>query len=283
MLNYAENIKRIRKMKNITQSELAKGIASQGMISKVEKKQISPDIDLLEAIAKKLECSLMDLLLDKDGNNLEQMYSYMNGLVSRREYHLLEQFFKSDPSIVTIKKENESYYRWINGVILTQNYTKYDEGIIEMKEALNLTSNSQLKMRILIGLSGLYSEIDKFDESLRYLLETLELSEQVEIDYKLKQKTNFQLARLYSVMEQFNESIFYNRIAIQFSVEKDSLYLLDDLYLLLADSYLRLGEVNKANNNVLLAKTVAEIRSNTKLIPYIERTQYKIENRLKNE
>lgn len=278
MLNYAENIKKIRKTKKLTQADLAEGIASQGMISKVEKRQLSPDIDLLEAIAVKLDCSLMELLIDKDENNLNQVYSYLNGIVSRREYQLLERFFKSDPSIKVIKTENESYYRWIHGVILTQNDDNYDEGIAEMKEALQISSDNQLKVRILIGLSALYSEIEQLDVSLNYLLEALKLSEKIKIENNLKQKINFQLARLYSVMEQFNDSIFYNRVAIQFSIEKDSLYLLDDLYLLLSDSYLRIGETNKAYSNVDLAQTIAEIRSNTKLMPYIERTRYQIDN-----
>ncbi len=92
-MNYAENIKRIRLRKKYTQSELADGIASQGMISKIEKKQLSPDIDLLEAIAEKLNCSIMDLLTNNNDDELKQVYSYMNDLVKRREYSLLGLLF----------------------------------------------------------------------------------------------------------------------------------------------------------------------------------------------
>lgn len=276
MLNYAENIKKIRKRKNYTQSELAKDIASQGMISKIEKRQLSPDIDLLEAIADKLDCSLMDLLSDNNESELNQVYSYIDDFVSRREYQLLEHFFENDSMIKTIKEENESYYKWISGIILSQNKKRYEDGIAEMVHALNVSLNDQLTTRILVGLSGLYSETGQFEESLECLLEASTLSENVTLDIKLKQTINFQLARVYSVMEKFDQSIFYNRLAIQFAVEQDSLYLLDDLYLLLADSYLRINQINKAKANITLANTIAELRGNTQLIPYIELTQNQI-------
>lgn len=280
MLYYAENIKKIRKRKKVTQSELAEGIASQGMISKIEKKQISPDVDLLQAIAEKLDCSLMDLVLENKENGLSQTYSYINKLIDKREYTLLEQCIKTDLRVKTMKQANESFYKWVNGIILSQNYHQYQEGIKEMVEAVNLSLNDSLKIRILVGLSGLYSEIQQFEKSLNSLLEATTLSEKVTVDNQLKQSINFQLARVYSVLEQFEDSIFYNRIAIQYTIGEESLYLLDDLYLLLADSYFRTGKMHEAHKYVQLASAVAEIRTNTQLIPYIERTQSKIENQL---
>ena len=282
MLNYAENIKKLRKRKHFTQSDLAKGISSQGMISKIEKKQISPDIDLLEAIAQKLECPLMELIMGEDENELSQVYSYMNMLVSKREYELLEKFFKSDSLIDKIKERNETYYKWINGVILSQNYKDYVEGIRLMTEALDSSGDDELKVRILTGLSALFSEIEEFENSIKYLLEATELSKEVQIDNNLKQKIQFKLARMYSVLEKFNDSIFYNRIGIQFAIEDNNLYLLDDFYLLLADSYLRTNKIDKANEVIKLASTIAEIKSNDQLIPYIERTQNEIEELIKN-
>lgn len=280
MLNYAENIKKIRKRKNFTQAELAAGIASQGMISKIEKKQISPDIDLLEAIADKLDCSLMELLADSDDNQWHQMYSYINNLVKLREYKLLEQFVSNEPMIEMLKIENKPYYHWLCGIILSEIKQDYKKGIREMKLALSLSRDQQLSIRILVGLSALYSELNQSDQSIDYLLEASTLSEKGEVDLELKQSLNFQIARMYSVMEEFNKSIFYNRIAIQFAVEHDSLYVLDDLYLLLADSYLRTKQLNKAQSNIDLAKAIATVKSNNKLLPYIELTKQQINDEM---
>lgn len=280
MLNYAENIKMLRKRKNYTQAELAKGITSQGMISKIEKKQISPDIDLLDALSKKLECSIMDLLSGNTKNDLEQVFSYMNNLVSKRDYVLLEHFFRTDPIIKRIRQVNEPYYKWIKSIILTQNDRNYEEGINEMLSALNLSTDNQLTVRILIGLSGVYSEIKMFNESLQYLVQATTLSEKLEVSDNLRQKLNFQFARVYSVLEKFNDSIFYNRLAIQFAVEQENLYLLDDLYLLLADSYLKTDQLDNALKYVKLAMAVAEVRNNFQLTPYIELTQAQIKEKM---
>lgn len=275
-VKYAEKIKKLRKEKNITQVQLAEGISSQAMISKIEKKQISPDIDLLIKISQKLECSLIDLLSEED----DELYKYIYNLVSKREYKLLEQFFYSDSSIKNIKQNNLAFYKWIKGVIYTQNYKEYDKGISEMVAALDKSSDMQLKIRILIGLSALYSEIKKFDKSLDYLLKAEHLSTQIDIDTKLQQKINFQLARLYSVLEQFDNVVFYSKIAVQFAIKKDSMYLLDDLYLLLADSYLRTNQLLLADLYVDKSLLIAEIRTNQQLLPYIERTKNQIKSKI---
>lgn len=277
MLHYAENIKKLRKQKKITQSELADGIASQGTISKIEKNQISPDIDLLEAIAGRLECSVLDLLMKDTKNDLNQIYIYLENLIVKREYLLLEQFFKSDSSIQKIKFENESFYRMINSIIISQNYNDYEKSIVEMLNALELSENNQFTIRILVGISGLYSEIEDFDKSLNNLLEAVELSKKTKIDSQLQQKIYYQLARVYSVLENFEDSIFYNKIAIEFAVKCDSLFLLDDLYLLLSDSYLRTDNYEEARKYVEMSKIIATIRSNNQLIPYIEKTKLQIE------
>lgn len=280
MLNYAENIKRIRKRKNYTQAELAAGIASQGMISKIEKKQLSPDIDLLEAIAKKLDCSLMELLSDSNDSKLNQIYSYINKLVKLREYKLLDQFVNNEPMIKIIKVENKPYYHWVQGIIFSEIKNDYKNSIKEMELALSLSKDPQLSIRVLVGLSALYSEVKQYDKSIDHLLEASTLSEQEEVELELKQSINFQIARMYSVMEDFNKSIFYNRIAIQFAVDQDSLYLLDDLHLLLADSYLRTEQVYKAQTNIDFAKAIAKVKSNNKLLPYIELTKQQIREKI---
>lgn len=82
MIYYAHNIRQLRKEKGFTQSKLAENITSQGVISKIEKEIISPDIKTLQAIADKLNISLHDLLFEStEKNMLQQFYSQVNILL----------------------------------------------------------------------------------------------------------------------------------------------------------------------------------------------------------
>lgn len=80
----AENIKRIRTEKGISQRELARRINMSGqMISKIEKSETSPSIETLSKIAKTLDVSVNDLLdmevgkLQKEGKGLESLESIL--------------------------------------------------------------------------------------------------------------------------------------------------------------------------------------------------------------
>lgn len=64
-MSIADNIKKYRKIKRLTQVQLAERInKSESSIRKYEGNTVTPDIPTLEDIAEALECSLFDLTMD---------------------------------------------------------------------------------------------------------------------------------------------------------------------------------------------------------------------------
>lgn len=277
MTNYSKNIKKWRKKKKWTQAELASGITSQGMISKIEKNTISPDIDLLEKIAYKLDSTLIDLLTNDSNDELNFIYSHINNLILKREYELLAGYVDSENKIEKIKKQNKGYYYWIQAIISALHYGKYEEGIELLELALKNNKDIQLNVRILNNLSAFYSVIEKYEDALDYSQQAKKLADTIQIDNKLKQQIYFQQARLHSNIQEYSDAIFFSKIAVEYTVSINSLFLLDDLYLLIGNSYKELGELKKAEENTNIAYTIATIKSHSQLLPYIERTQKQIE------
>lgn len=279
MLHYSTNIKALRQAKNLTQAELAEGIASQSVISNIEKGTISPGIDILEKIATKLGISLQDLLFnDDDETKLTQLYSYIDQLLKKRNYIELKNIVQQHTDMKILIERHPAYFKWLNSLIEIHVNDNIDEGIQLSKEALAQTDDNAFKVRILIGLAGDYSNINDLNTALEYLKQGKDLSQKTDIDTSLQFKINYQLARLHSVTQNIQEAIFHSKLAIQYTIEHESLELLDDLHLLLGDAYLTLEKLDLAEEYTQRAHTLATLKNNAVLLPYIERTLLQIEN-----
>lgn len=170
MLHYSTNIKALRQAKNLTQAEIAEGIASQSVISNIEKGTISPGIDILEKIASKLGISLQDLLFnDDDETKLTQLYSYIDQLLKKRNYIELKNIVQQHTNMKILIERHPAYFKWINSLIEIHVNDNIDEGIQLSKEALVQTDDNAFKVRILIGLAGDYSNINDLGTALEYL------------------------------------------------------------------------------------------------------------------
>lgn len=176
-----------------------------------------------------------------------------------------------------IKNSDAGFYYWIEAIIIGLNEGKIEEGIEKLKEALEYNTDSELHIRILNNLAAFYSEIEEYDKALHYSEQATKLAKRKSLNAHLKQQIFFQQARLQSNLRKYNEAIFESKLAIQYTVEVGNLFLLDDLYLLLANSYKELKEYESAKENVEIAYTIAKVKSHSQLIPYIDRTQKQIE------
>lgn len=75
-MTFGENLKRIRKSRGMSQSELAKRVGailptSSNSISRYEKNEASPDTFKIEAIASALGCNVGDLFGEEPKKGIE--------------------------------------------------------------------------------------------------------------------------------------------------------------------------------------------------------------------
>lgn len=288
MQDYALNIRKLRKQKNMKQTDLAAGICSQGMISKIEKKQLRPDIDLLILIAKKLDVSVSELIGEHTETQNKKYLMHITSLLNSREFDVLESYLDSKAATDESVLNNPAFSRWLKGVLLATNHEDAENALQELTEALRIIDESgqpqeDLRVRIYTTLASTYILQNNYDQSIKFSNLAISLLPKTELDFETKQKVYYTLALAYSYQENFAETIFHTQIAIQVGLESSSLYLLDDLYLLLANTYIQTKEYDKANTALDKATLLADIKNHYVLKPYIERNAMQLKQLMNSQ
>ncbi|MDO4432407.1 MAG: helix-turn-helix transcriptional regulator [Aerococcaceae bacterium] len=281
MGHYADNIKRIRRQKEIRQAELAEGICSQGMISKIEKKQLRPDIDLLILIAKRLGVSVSELIGEAPENYQEKLTDYINNMLEFRQYDMLETYLNTtDSQNVYVL---ESFHReWLEGVILAENYGKIEEAINKMTNLVTklekqTEADMDLKVNLYNGIAGNYTRINNYKKAAEYVDKGIELVKRIPVKFHVRQKLHYTASLVKFYLADYVDSVFNAQLALQLAVEKSSLYLVDDLLFLIADAYEADKKYDEAKKYLAKASLVADLKNNVQLKVYIERLQSKLD------
>ncbi|MCW6677534.1 helix-turn-helix domain-containing protein [Aerococcaceae bacterium NML180378] len=288
MYDYATNIRKLRKQKNLKQTDLAAGICSQGMISKIEKKQLRPDIDLLILIAKKLDVSVGELIGEHTESQNKKYLMHITNLLNAREFDVLESYLDSKAATDESVLNNPAFSKWLKGVLLAMNHADAEGALQELNEALEIVQASgepqdELVVRIYTTLASTYILMKDYTQSIKYCELAIALLPKTELDFATKQKVYYTLALSYSYQQNFAETIFHTQIAIQVGLENSSLYLLDDLYILLTNTYIETKEYDKALAALEKATLLADIKNHYVLKPYIERNATKLKQLMDNQ
>lgn len=277
--NYGLLIKQLRTERKWTQYELAEGVCSQATISKIEKGLLVPDAEILMGLAKKFDTKVSLLLGETE--ELPPFHKEVLRLLSLYRYealkHLLDKHNYLDQDPLTMIP----HQLWLLA-ILTSQLDQNHELALTYLDRIDQQATSQLsddfKLSILSSRSGIHSHLHQYDQELHYLNQCKTIIEESKqtISHRHIIRTYFALARLHNILNQLPEAIYYAQKNINIIIEKDSLLTLDDTYLTLARIYLKTQQLDKTLTHIQMAETIANLKHNTTLLPYIERTKVEI-------
>lgn len=147
MRHVGENIKRIRKAKKMTISDLAGEQISRGMISLIENGKTHPSIERLQYLADKLNVTVSDLLGNYTKSELQQIIFEAKSLIENQSFEevlllispILEQLDDSVEVAILYElnaQASEHYEEWA----LTRAIEIYEKnGMVEEAGAVRLT------------------------------------------------------------------------------------------------------------------------------------------------
>lgn len=296
-VNYSEKIKQLRLQKNMTQKDLANGICSQGLISKIEKNEVDSDIKILSKIADRLEVSVGYLIgeVDETGNNvispLPEYQSRIRELVEKNEYISLENYFKGISKDTAYLPTDSAYRLWVEAIIKAKNYNMIDDAIQTCEDALAIldakkrpeSGDLELRIDLLNLIANQYATQENPNEAIEYYSKALKLVENKANFLASQIKVLYGLARANSQLLNMLDSNFFAEQALHLSAKTKDLQHIDSLYLLLAENAIFTDDFESAEENAKRAQLIAEIKENTFLIPYINRTFAKLQLKLKNK
>lgn len=281
-MEYLANIKRLRLMHKMTQAELAEGICSQTLVSKIEQQLVSPEIGIMMGFAKKFGITLSQLVGEVPSDNVsDTIYNEIIRLNRERKYDRLYSYLQE------ILFESRSYpvefKNWVYAIVKIEVMGDMEGALELLHQAyreVNRRNYNNLFL-ILLSLGSIYTELSKFEKALTYYVEAYELQSEKIIDKSMRRKLLYNIGRCYIKMDQPLKTILYANIALQEAFGEDSIMFLDEIHLLLANAYIKLDDFYQAYDHSCKAKHLAEIRNNNHILPFIEKTQEEIQEVIK--
>ncbi|MGD6778517.1 helix-turn-helix transcriptional regulator [Sutcliffiella horikoshii] len=253
-----EEIKRIRKNKGLTQSDLANGICTQAAISGIESGRTFPSIDILYYLSLRLQVS-MDYFLEKITFRQEQYvndtYSYIEQLIKQDNFEELLEITNYELKRETGYKDEslELFLSWQQAI------SRYELKQITWEECISqlynlLDSNHYsikqqfLNIRIKNSIGNVLANNEQYTDALAIFTEILK--EEINMDgyHRMKLKVYFNVSKLYYVMEDYKKSHHYAIEGIRISLIMEDLSVLGPLYVQAGQSLFRL----KGNRNKIL-------------------------------
>ncbi|MBM0046172.1 helix-turn-helix transcriptional regulator [Anaerococcus sp. mt242] len=256
--NIGNEIKRIRKSKNMSQRMLAElsGINIES-VRRIENNYNNPRLDSFIEILDALDIDFEIVLMKDKGSSWEEASKIIRKIdydLENTNFHRIEEKIKE---LISIRENlSELYYTNLNQYIyyykgiyekeVTGDYDKFKEYLLlalnlkdeDLKEKSNRSPNT-IGSRILINLSEYYLYIDKIEkckEILDYLMDKLEKYDPNYINLM------YNLARYYYVCKDYNNSIIicdkslaqssanndFKRIMLFYYLKGLSMYQLND-------------------------------------------------------
>ena len=277
MNDISTNVKLLREMHGISQAELARGICSQALISKIECGAITPDIEIMVKIAERFHLTVSQLIgQTNSGDIFSHVQKLIREFIDRRQYVKLKEYLNEiDYSMLTMKPD---FKLWVDAIILNEVEGDTLDAINLLQRAIQLKEfdNIEQTVRIYTTLGGIYLTQKNFKKAVGCFIRAFDLQEEREIDNYIKRKLLYNMSIAYYELDEFYKSIFYAQLAVCSIIDADSMFLLDELHLILADNYISINKWEKAWDYIVRAEVIAMVKGNNGLLPYIEQTKNEI-------
>jgi transcriptional regulator with XRE-family HTH domain len=267
-----KKIKELRKVIGLTQGELAEGICTQALVSRIEKGDIYPSAAALYQIAIKLGVDVnyffeigttprLDYVIEveKQLRYLRTKYKFEEiiGLVKTEEKNPL--FYKD--------KEKLQLLYWYKGIYAFEVEKDEEKAFSILEDAYYLTAlekkaMTEREMQILFSIGTIHSSLYHHDEALRYYQQiesSLKATEQLH-DKTIKPRLFYNISRVLTRTGRYEESTGYCMDALDWCIEEELLWGLGEL-------------------NYQIGYNYELVNENEKAIPYFQRSLHMFELR----
>lgn len=235
-------IRDLRNSLNMSQKHLAEGICTQAYISKIEKGNIIPSVEIVSLLSNKLSVTL-DFIVEKvrypNFDHVQELNFQIRRLSHERKYDELYSLIKSEkkhnslPHIIVY----EQLLMWQEGVSTYYVLRNFKKSIAILMDALALTSdvsiNTERDVEILTSLGIIYNEEGFHKEAMSYLQIALTKLKKLIVvkDNTLMIKILFNTAKVLTAQKKYEEAIDLCLDALRLCSVTEISYLVGELHL----------------------------------------------------
>ncbi|WP_144558881.1 helix-turn-helix domain-containing protein [Shouchella miscanthi] len=290
-----ERLRTIRKMRGYTQSELAKGICTQGVISNIEGKngKENPSSNILFQLSERLGVTMSYLYGQENSEHLptskdirqSEVSKIIKNLKARRDYAALNYIVENEKNkSVHLSNAERQYLLWHEAVCSYYERKNVDEAISIYTRALDLQTTNQKadlvqRVELELSLASIYYEEEHYSESEYMLLECLEKIQELETDssvYEVMTKIHFNLSNVYNRKKEYDKALRHAKAALDLSVSSNHLSLLGDALYQIGYTHSLLGNTQQGIDYIEKSLVIVTLQDNQKLVSIIEHTLSKL-------
>ena len=256
-------LKQIRRKRGLSQTALAEGICTQATISLMEKQNRLPKMDILTAICERLNIQ-PDRIVENEVSGVNDTFNQIIDALTDQEYDLAKQLI----SKISIKSLNsdfdkQRYYYLLGMVQISQD--QIDDAIFNFELVLTQFATTSVNIYLAMTTAGMalaYLKRDDHERAVRLTDRAVKLIDNKKLIGSLHQwaSINCQIAELYWRLGEPEKALASAQRGIQLCRDRDSLFILDQLYLYVGRAYIAMGEKEKAKQALEVAKSLSIAR-----------------------
>lgn len=256
-------LKQIRRKRGLSQTALAEGICTQATISLMEKQNRLPKMDILTAICERLNIQ-PDRIVENEVSDVNDTFNQIIDALTDQEYDLAKQLI----SKISIKSLNsdfdkQRYYYLLGMVQISQD--QIDDAIFNFELVLTQFATTSANIYLAMTTAGMalaYLKRDDHERAVRLTDRAVKLIDNKKLIGSLHQwaSINRQIAELYWRLGEPEKALASAQRGIQLCRDRDSLFILDQLYLYVGRAYIAMGEKEKAKQALEVAKSLSIAR-----------------------
>lgn len=290
-----KKIKELRKVVGLTQGELADGICTQALISRIEKGDIYPSATSLYQISKKLGVDVnyfFEIGTTPRLDYVKEVERQLKKLRVKLKYdEIIEIVRTEEKNPLFLKDEtNLQLLYWHRGIYVNEVEQNKEEALIILKKALSLTYNqkkamSEREMNIFISMGILEFSRHNYDRAIEIyqgVNDALTYNDQLQ-DKSIKTRLLYNIARVFTRLGNYHESIQYCEEGIRWIIQEETLYGFAQLNYHIGYNLELQERYKEALPYLDKAAMLFDIQYNLKLSNFIKGNIEKIKEKIENE
>ncbi|HAT54174.1 MAG TPA: hypothetical protein DCW31_02840 [Lactobacillus sp.] len=264
--------KKARRANGYTQKELAKGITTQGTISRIEKDAFEPSRKILEALALRLNLRPNQLVLQTTTQNLQESLQKADQEYKNYQYQHVLDILKPFSDFTSEDTHTNSHLTFLLTASRVWLKEDYDEGIFGFNKILLNEKDSIFAPLAAMELAVVYSYKENEDRSKYYADQVPKLLDKLDSDVKYTDPVWYtiilaNLSRFYYYHDNYDDSVSTAKLLIAFLNSINSSFNLESAYMTLAAALSQIdGDTDETKRYLLVAWGLAVNSGNKKTL-----------------
>ena len=263
-------LKEYRNKKGLTQVQLAEGICEQATVSNIENKNMSPGINILSALCKKLNVEISDILVETEEDKIRKKLSEIQSL------NAVSKYKESYEILQTIDQKKVSNSDLLNQILFYQGLLdhlyakKEDAALFYFNQVLEQTTETDIHhLQAAANVAMIYLAKGELDFAKVYVERTLKILNDTDFDNLMVCAVYYNIATYYSKIENYEKAIQLCEKGIEYNKKHKSTHSLEYLLYEIAFCHKQLGEDDYLER-YMDAKKVACFNGNDHAVKVIE-------------